>query len=267
MQLLFLPLLLPILSSMAAATEPASQTLLDRINANAARDNIDLTILPFYQEALNSIAQLRTDAANTTLPDFTNTTRIDTHTHPIPDWFRTLELSAAGRETPSWTASAHLQFMAEHGINRSILSVSTPQANAFASPSKFEANAVLRRKMTVALARLLNEYVAEVCRVFPGRFSWLGVTALPYVDESVKEAGYALGELGAVGVSVLTNAEGVYPGDVAFDGLWRYLEDRAEKGDGREVVFIHPTDPVIELEDGRLVSSRPCKLELSAYPP
>jgi hypothetical protein len=70
-----------------------------------------------------------------------------------------------------------------------------------------------------------------------------------------------LGELGAVGVSVLTNAEGVYPGDVSFRGLWEYLEERAREGDGREVVFIHPTDPVIALEDGRLISSRPCELE------
>jgi hypothetical protein len=42
---------------------------------------------------------------------------------------------------------------------------------------------------------------------------------------------------------------------------WEYLEERAREGDGREVVFIHPTDPVIALEDGRLISSRPCEFE------
>ena len=246
---------------MATITPPVkttSQSLLDRVTVKAAQDNIDFTVLPFYQEALSSITQIRADASNISLPDFTNTTRVDTHTHPIPDWFRTLELSAAGRETPSWNVAAHLQFMAEHGIRRSILSVSTPQANAFASPSKFEADPRLRKKKTVALARLLNEYVAEVCRVYPDRFSWLAVTTLPYVDESVREVRYALEELGAVGISVLTNAEGIYPGDTAFSGLWSYLEERVRAGNGREIVFIHPTDPVIAIEDGRLVSSRPC---------
>ncbi|KAJ8116617.1 hypothetical protein OPT61_g1988 [Boeremia exigua] len=261
-QLPALTLLLSLLSRMASATAttPTPQELIDCVIANATRDNIDFSVLPFQHEALASIAQLRVDAANTSLPDFSSATRIDTHTHPIPDWFRALELSAAGRETPSWTADAHLKFMAEHGVRRSILSVSTPQANAFASPSKFEVDPELRRKKTVALARLLNEYVAEVCRVWPERFSWLAVTALPYVEESVVEVNYALKELGAVGISVLTNTEGLYPGDTALSALWSFLEERAQKGDGREIIFIHPTDPVIALEDGRLVSSRPSPL-------
>jgi hypothetical protein len=262
MQLRHLHLLLSLLASMTSTT----QTLTDRITANAIRDNIDFSVLPFAQEALVSITQLRTDASNTTLPDFSNATRIDTHTHPIPNWFRALEMSAAGRETPSWTASAHLHFMAERGIKRSILSVSTPQGNAFASPTKFETDSKLRKKKTVALARLLNEFVAELCRVYPERFSWMGVTALPCVEESVREVRYALEELGAVGVSVLTNAEGVYPGDVGFEGLWEYLEDRAQKGDGKEIVFIHPTDPVIKLDDGRLISSRPCTFHSRLHP-
>lgn len=254
-----LPLSHPTMPSIIAPP-PTPQALMDHILTNAARDNIDLTVLPFYSEALHSISYLRTTGASIPLPDFTAATRIDTHTHPIPAWFRALEPSAAGRDTPSWTPSAHLHFMAKHGIKRSVLSVSTPQANAFAAPARLERDAVLRRKQTIALARLLNEFVAEVCRVWPERFSWLAVTALPYVEESVREVKYALGELGAVGVSVLTSAEGMYPGDERFAGLWEYLEERAKEGNGREVVFIHPTDPVVVLEDGRVVSSRPCKL-------
>lgn len=253
----------PLLANMATAVaSPSSHDLIQSITTNAVRDDIDLTVLPFHKEALESIAQLRRDASAITVPDFTTATKIDTHTHPIPSWFRSLELSAAGRETPSWNVSSHLTFMAERGIKKSILSVSTPQANAFASPSKFEPDADLRRKKTVALARLLNEYVAEVCRLWPERFNWMSVTALPYVTESVREVEYATG-LGAVGISVLTNAEGVYPGDTSFAPLWNFLQARAETGDGREVVFIHPTDPVITLEDGRLVSSRPCTCHLS----
>ncbi|KAF1913500.1 hypothetical protein BDU57DRAFT_531429 [Ampelomyces quisqualis] len=141
--------------------------------------------------------------------------------------------------------------MATRGIRQSILSISTPQGNAFQS----EPDASLRRDKSVALARLLNEYVAQVVRVWPERFRFLGVVPLPWVGEAVREARYVLGEgMGAVGIGVLTNHEGVYVGDERFDGLWEVLGER-----GREVVFVHPTEPVIRLEDGRLVGSRPCK--------
>lgn len=244
-----------------------SQDLPQRIIANAARDNIDLTVLPFLQEALSSITSLAPTAATTPLPDFSNARRIDTHTHPIPPWFRALEPSAAGRPTPSWSPGAHLQFMSERAIRTSVLSVSTPQGNAFATPARFERDPVVRRKKTVALARVLNEYVAEVCRVWPERFSWMGVTALPYVEESVVEVRYVLEELGAVGVSVLSNAEGVYPGDAVCEPLWAFLDERARKNDGREIVFVHPTDPTMALADGSLVSSNPCKLRGRVSPP
>ena len=150
--------------------------------------------------------------------------------------------------------SSHLEFMAARGIKRSVLSVSTPQGSAFTHTTSSSE----RRAKTIALARLLNEYVAEVCRLCPGRFSWLCVTALPYVDASVAEVRYAIEELGAVGVAVLTNAGGRYVGDEENDGLWGYLDGRGEG----EVVFVHPTEPVIRLDDGRVVGSRPCEYSL-----
>jgi hypothetical protein len=235
------------ISSTVMASTPSC---IDRIKSNAARDNIDLTVLPFLSEALTSIANLSENRIPlNSLPTFDNATRIDTHTHPIPSWFRTLQPLAAGRETPSWDPLSHLQFMSQQSIARSILCISTPQANAFPD----------EKAKTVALARLLNEFSAELVKVYPQRFSWMCVTPLPYVKETVKEVRYAVEELGAVGVGVLTNHEGSYPGDVQFDPLWEYLQERAEKGDGREIVFIHPTDPVIRLDDGTLVNSKPCK--------
>ncbi|KAH8688613.1 hypothetical protein GQ44DRAFT_696108 [Phaeosphaeriaceae sp. PMI808] len=235
-------------------TIASGSDLTTRIRTNAARDSIDLSILPFHQEALASILALSTNTPSTPSFDFRNATRIDTHTHPIPDWFRALEPQAAGRETPSWNVSAHLQFMSEHHITRSILCISTPQANAFLN----ERDEQRRKMMTAALARLLNEFAAEVCRVFPERFSWLAVTPLPYVEEAATEVRYALDELSAVGVGVLTNHEGLYPGEERFDPLWGYLQERA--GAGKEVIFIHPTEPVVKLDDGRFINSRPSPL-------
>jgi len=182
------------------------------------------------------------------MPNFDNATRVDTHVHPVPSWFRDLQPLAAGRETPSWDINSHLQFMAEHSIKRSILCISTPQANAYPGD----------RSKTVALARLLNEFAAQIVRVYPSRFSFLAVTPLPYVQEALTEVGYALEELGAVGVGVLTNHEGLYPGDEKFNPLWEMLQERASVG-GKEIVFVHPTDPVLRLDDGSLVNSKPCE--------
>lgn len=236
---------------------PPSSSTINNIQQNAHRDSIDIRTLSFHQAALDSIAALRNQVPKHDQAAFAAATKIDTHTHLIPPWFRALAPDAAGRATPVWDASAHLAFMAERGIAHSVVSVSTPQGNAFPD----EDDEGLRKQKTVALARLLNEYAAEVGRLYPQRFSWVGVVPLPYVEESVREGRYVLEELGAVGVGVLTNHEGVYVGDDLFDGFWAFLQRRAEaKGrQGREVVFIHPTDPVVRLQDGRLVGSNPCK--------
>lgn len=236
-----------ILPLMATSARQPQAACITRIKKNAARDSINLEVLPFLEDALVSIASIAED----TIPahaSFATATRIDTHTHPVPSWFRALQPLAAGRETPSWNVSSHLGFMAAHKIKRSILCISTPQANAFPG----------EKEKTTALARLLNEYVAEVVRVFPDRFSWIAITALPYVEESLGEVRYALDELGAMGVGVLTNHEGAYPGDECFGPLWKYLQSRPGS---KEVVFVHPTEPVIRLEDGRLINSNPCKGE------
>jgi hypothetical protein len=237
-----------LISSAMSTTNPGGSTLISRIRANALRDNIDLASLPFLPVALSDIINLsQSRPPDAQLPSFKNATRIDTHTHPVPSWFRSLQPLAAGRETPTWDPLSHLQFMSTHSIAHSILCISTPQANAFPGD----------KVKTVALARLLNEFSAELVRVYPERFSWMAVTPLPYVEETVTEVKYAVEELGAVGVGVLTNHEGLYPGEEAFDPVWRFLQERV--WDGREVVFIHPTDPVIRLEDGKLVNSKPCK--------
>ncbi|ORY03467.1 hypothetical protein BCR34DRAFT_591550 [Clohesyomyces aquaticus] len=224
----------------------ATSAIVNRITTNAKRDKIDLTALPFLDEALADIERISAPLASSALPSFSNATRIDSHVHPVPSWFRALQPLAAGRETPTWDISSHLQFMSSHSISRSILCISTPQVNAFPS----------EKPKTLALARVLNEFVAALVRTYPGRFSFLAVTALPYVEESIAEVKYALEELGAVGVGVLTNHEGLYPGDAKFVPLWEYLQNRATE---REVVFIHPTDPVI-LIDGKLVNSKPSPL-------
>ncbi|MFI6742854.1 amidohydrolase family protein [Nonomuraea sp. NPDC050451] len=53
---------------------------------------------------------------------------------------------------------------------------------------------------------------------------------------AVAEAGHALGELSADGVTLLANSHGVYLGDPAFDPLMRVLDEHAA------IVFVHPAE-------------------------
>ncbi|EOA85626.1 hypothetical protein ACJQWK_10454 [Exserohilum turcicum] len=245
-------------------TQVRKNEIWSRIQREAHADGIDLTVLPFAKNAIASIVALEGDKVDVNALGFAESgremRRVDVHTHPIPDWFRALELNAAGRETPSWSAEGHLKFMAEHQIAHSVLCISTPQANAFSNETDVE----LRRKKTIALARLLNCFTAELCRIYPEQFSWMAIMPLPHVDESIAELRAVLGLQDGhgqrpVGVGVLTNHEGLYPGDATFDPIWQFLQERAGEG-GKEVVFIHPTEPIIRLDDGRLINSRPSPL-------
>ncbi|KAH0565733.1 hypothetical protein GP486_000875 [Trichoglossum hirsutum] len=213
-----------------------------RIIETAKADGIDLAALPFAAAAFGSIDSILTPA-DSTLPQFEGATRIDTHVHAVPGWYRTLAPTAAGNPTPKWDVQSHLRFMADNRIAHSMLCVSTPQANLFPG----------EEKTTVAVARLLNEFMAALVRTYPLRFSFQAVTPLPYTDAAIREVLYALDHLGAVGTGVLTNHEGKYLGNQEFQPLFQVLQDRDSS---REVLFIHPTDPVINV-DGALIPSNP----------
>ena len=90
----------------------------------------------------------------------------------------------------------------------------------------------------MGLARLLNEWLAELSRVFPERFSFYSVTPLPYVEAALKEVQYAHRNLGAKGAGLLTNHEGIYMGDPAMQPFFAGLDEMEFSS---KVVFIHPT--------------------------
>jgi predicted TIM-barrel fold metal-dependent hydrolase len=87
------------------------------------------------------------------------------------------------------------------------------------------------------LARHVNDFASRVVAQRPERFSYFASIPLPDVAGAIAEAMRSLDRLGAVGVVVMSNADGCYLGDEAFDPLWKQLNDR------RAIVFIHPTSP------------------------
>lgn len=115
--------------------------------------------------------------------------------------------------------------MDAHGIEQSILSVSSPGV-WFGD-----------RAASVALCRRLNDYAAELVATRPDRFRFFASVPLPAVDEAVAEAARALDELGAAGTVAMTNAGGTYLSDPL---VAPYLDELDRRG---AVLFVHPTSP------------------------
>jgi len=162
--------------------------------------------------------------------------RIDTHQHLIPPFYRKLlddrGLTAGGWPTPAWDEQAAIAMMDRESIVTGVLSLSAPGVH-------LGDDAEGR-----TLARQVNEYHANLVKSRPDRFGQFACLPLPDVDGAVAEARYALDELHADGVVLLSNAGGKYLGDSNFEPLWAELNARSA------VVFIHPTEPPIEMLKG-----------------
>jgi 6-methylsalicylate decarboxylase len=156
--------------------------------------------------------------------------RIDTHHHVIPpDYRKALQKAglaeAGGRAVPDWSVDASLQAMAELDVGTAILSVSTPGTAFLPNPAD-----------ATALARDVNDYVAELAAAQPDRFGFFATVPLPHVDITVAETVRALDDLNADGVVLLANNAGTYLGEDGQDPLFTALNDRSA------VVFIHPAE-------------------------
>ncbi|OBF43111.1 amidohydrolase [Mycobacterium sp. 852002-50816_SCH5313054-b] len=156
--------------------------------------------------------------------------RIDTHHHAIPSFYRDLLRKAgideaSGRELPQWSPEGSLHTMGELNVATAILSVSTP-GTAFL-PAATDA---------AALARDINDYLAELARAQPDRFGFFATIPMPHLRESVAEVTRSLDELGADGVVLLANNAGTYLGQPGQDELFAALNARSA------VVFIHPAN-------------------------
>jgi len=158
---------------------------------------------------------------------------IDLHHHVIPDFY--WEASNEGGEAtggitpPRWSLEGALAFLDEAGIDAAVASISTPGVH-------FGDDMAAR-----ALARRVNEYLADLARRRPDRFGALASLPLPDVEGSLTELEYALDVLELDGVSLMTNAGGSYLGDRRFDPIFGELQRRGA------VVFVHPTaspDPI-----------------------
>jgi 6-methylsalicylate decarboxylase len=162
--------------------------------------------------------------------------RIDVHHHLIPEVYRDDlrrrgVVEVAGRELPEWSPSRSLEVMDRNGIDLSVLSVSAPGVH-------FGGDSEARR-----LARQCNEESAAVVAEAPDRFGFFATVPLPDLDGALEECTYALDELHADGIVLLSSfSDGSYLGDPRYEELLAELHRR------RAVVFIHPAIPTIAAE-------------------
>ena len=151
--------------------------------------------------------------------------KIDVHAHYLPEAYRAA-LRERGHDRPDgfpyipeWSAPEHVSLMDRLGIERSMLSVSSPGVLG-----------------DVDLARLVNDEGRRAVVDHVGRFGLLASLPMPDVDACLAEIARCDG-LDVDGFVLLTNVDGTYVGDAAFEPVFRELGRR------RAVVLLHPTSP------------------------
>jgi predicted TIM-barrel fold metal-dependent hydrolase len=155
--------------------------------------------------------------------------RIDVHHHILPPEYvkavggdRIGPLILSGK-TPDWTPDMSIEAMDRNGIETAITSISAP-GHWFGDP-----------KQTKRLCRLSTDFAAKLRSDYPGRFGVFASLPLPDIEASIAEIGYALDEVKADGIGLLTSYGDRYPGDPIFKPVFDELNRRGA------VVYFHPT--------------------------
>lgn len=160
--------------------------------------------------------------------------RVDVHHHffppkylePLAEWNKR-EGVAPGLQPPQtqWTPARAVEEMDRTQVATAILSISTPGV--------WFGDAAGAR----AMARQCNDYAADMVRNYPGRFGLFASTPMPDVDGTLKEIEYALDQLKADGVCLMTSYGDKWPGDPVYAPVFEELNRR------KAVAYFHPVAP------------------------
>ena len=158
--------------------------------------------------------------------------KIDFHAHAIlPSYvegLKKLGIDAQAEEgfpLPKWSVDAHLKFMDDAGIDFTVLSMATPHIY----------NGADKEKISREVAREINLEFASICRHYPEKFGFVATLPIPSVEGSIEEIKFAFEELGALGVKVASNSDGVYLGDEILNPIFAELNRR------KALIILHPS--------------------------
>jgi predicted TIM-barrel fold metal-dependent hydrolase len=155
--------------------------------------------------------------------------RIDVHHHILPPQYvavardRLLSFAPNYASVLNWTPAQSIEQMDRFGIRTAMTSLSNP-GTWFGKAEEAR-----------ALARMSNDYAAQMARDYPGRFGVLASLSLPDVDGSLAEIAYAYDVLKVDGIAMLTSYGDKWPGDEAFAPVFEELNRRGA------TVYFHPT--------------------------
>lgn len=152
--------------------------------------------------------------------------RIDVHHHIAPPGY-SKELSALMLGHAKWSVEASLDEMEKSGIRTAFTSLINPGLQAWMD----------KTQESQKIARISNEYAAQLMRDHPGRFGSFASIPFPDVDGSLREIEYAYDTLKADGIYLWTSYQGKLLGDPAFFPILEELNRR------RAVIYTHPATP------------------------
>ena len=150
-------------------------------------------------------------------PFFERLQRVTVHTGAIKRWLHIPFLH---------DLDVRFRMLEEFGPEyRQVLSLSAPPIESV-NPD---------RTITLDLARLANDTMAELVRLYPDRFpGFIASLALNHPDESVRELERAVTHLGALGVQIFSNVNGLPLDDPRFFPLFE-ASHRLQSP-----IFLHP---------------------------
>lgn len=150
---------------------------------------------------------------------------IDVHTHFSIETSAVAEdAEKIGFAVENKSADDHLAAMDRLGITKAILSCPTQKY-------------LDDEEACAAYCRKVNEAGAKITQQNPDRFSFVAALPLPYADRAVEELRYAITTLGAAGVSLCSNYEGMYLGDPSLEELYEVIERTGLP------IILHPAAP------------------------
>jgi len=150
--------------------------------------------------------------------------RIDVHHHFVPPKYKE-EVNKKRPMQPcmqSWTVAGSVEDMDKAGTQVSLVSITTPGLH-------FGQVEEARR-----LARVSNDYAAEMMRNYPGRFGLFASLPWPDVEGSLREVEYAYDTLKADGIGMFTSYGNKWLGHPDFAPLFEELNRR------KAIVYTHP---------------------------
>jgi 6-methylsalicylate decarboxylase len=156
---------------------------------------------------------------------------IDTHHHfYAPEYQKAWLDWEAKRNIPhfqqqvGWSRAKALEDLDKAGVRTAILSLASTPGVWFDAPLP----------EVTRMARLCNDYGADIVRSRPGRFGLFATLPMVDVDSSLTEIQHAFDTLKADGVGLQTNYGDKWPGDPAYRPIFEELNRR------KAVVYFHP---------------------------